>query len=61
MSNMSYCRFQNTLRDFWDCADALDELEGDLSTLSNAEAEAARELLSVCAHLVDRYGDGSDD
>ncbi len=38
MSNMSYCRFQNTLRDLKDCLDALCDIDGNLSELSKEEA-----------------------
>ncbi len=47
MSNMSYCRFQNTLRDLQDCLDALCDIEGNLSELSKEEARAADSLILV--------------
>jgi len=40
MSNMSYCRFQNTLRDLQDCHDALEDLRDTYH-----EALAYKELL----------------
>lgn len=54
MSNMSYCRFQNTLRDFRDCANALRELEaGNESPLSDDELAAAKDLLAEAADLLE--------
>ena len=46
MSNMSYCRFQNTLPDLRDCRDALDDEVGP-------EEEAARKkLIKICREIV---------
>lgn len=64
MSNMSYCRFQNTLSDFRECADWLEDAfvgEKD-SPLSMDELQAASELLERAARLLARaaeaHGDG---
>ena len=43
MSNLSYCRFQNTVSDLSDCADALEEIDGNLAELSRDEARARDE------------------
>ena len=51
MSNMSYCRFQNTLRDLRDCAEALDEIGYNLAELSRDEAEAADALIQICQEI----------
>lgn len=48
MSNMSYCRFQNTLEDLRDCYDNLDD-----SDLSEEETKARKRLIKVCRSLVD--------
>jgi len=46
MSNMSYCRFENTSRDFSDCVDALEQIEfGNEEPLSRREHAAAIDLL----------------
>ena len=50
MSNMSYCRFHNTLSDLQDCLEALH----DQDPLSADEARAAKRLISV-AHQIARY------
>lgn len=44
MSNMSYCRFENTLGDLRDCYHALREGE----RLSLTEFKAAQELFRLC-------------
>ena len=51
MSNMSYCRFRNTLQSLTDCRDALDEIGGNLAELSKDEAKAADALIRVCQHI----------
>lgn len=49
MSNMSYCRFQNTLADLEDCQDNF------TSTESTDEAQAAIDLYRLCAAIVNDY------
>lgn len=56
MSNMSYCRFQNTLQDLRDCAETLKNIDYNLAELSKDEAKAAAALIAVCQEL----GDGFD-
>ncbi len=56
MSNMAYCRFQNTLADLRDCEDALDEM-WDLSELSEEERKAAKRLIQVCRRIADNCED----
>ena len=55
MSNMSYCRFQNTLRDLKDCLDALCDIDGNLSELSTEEARAADSLILVCEEIAGNF------
>ena len=59
MSNMSYCRFQNTHNDFADCKNALqgiiEGVDGDGETpkpLSRGELEAAQLLIADAVELV---------
>lgn len=65
MSNMSYCRFQNTLNDLRDCQDALEELAtGDVEPLSPEELSAAKRLVTTCAdilRLINDYDGDADD
>jgi hypothetical protein len=56
MSNMSYCRFHNTLADLLDCEDALSEML-DLSELSVAEQKSAKRLIQVCRRIADNCED----
>ena len=37
MSNMSYCRFQNTNGDLRDCINAIDDIVGDIDTYGDSE------------------------
>ena len=43
MSNMSYCRFQNTVNDLDDCADNM----SDRADLSDEEARARKRLIKI--------------
>ena len=54
MSNMSYCRFENTARDLDDCQTALEELlNGSASEpLSASELAAAKRLAGICIDIV---------
>lgn len=54
MSNMSYCRFQNTLKDLKEAYDYLDVADKDLST---EELRARRELISVCKDISEEWGE----
>jgi len=49
MSNMSYCRFQNTASDLADCL-----YDGDPMSSAD-EMEAAKHLLSLCRQFVERF------
>lgn len=57
MSNMSYCRFHNTLLDLQDCSRALAHGEGDDDELSLEEKVAKKRLLKLCAKLAREYED----
>jgi hypothetical protein len=53
MSNMSYCRFQNTALDLADCKDALEEItDGIAAPLSLDEVRAAKRLASLAFDIV---------
>jgi len=53
MSNMSYCRFENTLVDFRDCASAFEEIvdRGD-DPLAGDELRSAVQLIGDAADLL---------
>jgi len=48
MSNMSYCRFQNTSMDLQDCLDNIDDDE-----LSLDEERARKRLIVLCKRIAD--------
>ena len=50
MANMSYCRFENTLRDLRDCVWALED--GELEN-GGSEMSAAIEMLEACKEYVE--------
>ena len=59
MSNMSYCRFENTARDLQDCLDAIEN--GEINDLSSQyEVDALEELLEICKNIV-TYKDEIED
>lgn len=60
MSNMGYCRFQNTLSDLSDCLEGVREaLSGE--ELSNEETRAAVRLVMLCGKIVNEVADCGDD
>lgn len=56
MSNMSYCRFENTLRDLEDCAEAIAEQE----KLSESERKAKNRLIELCIDIANDYSPDND-
>lgn len=61
MSNMSYCRFENTASDLDDCADALEELlNTGIGRLSRSELAAAKRLAVMCTNVVQLFVDYGD-
>lgn len=58
MSNMSYCRFENTLRDLVDCHGALEELlTGESKPLSDSELRCAIALVEQCKETLSLIAD----
>lgn len=55
MSNMSYCRFQNTLSDLRDVAAHIQD------KLSEDENQARRDLIHTCADILEEIGYSPDD
>ena len=54
MSNMSYCRFQNTLADLRDCYSAMSEyLNVDNMDLSEDEMRAMKLLIRLCKQIAE--------
>ena len=58
MSNMSYCRFQNTARDLHDCETSFEEmLNGTDEPLSAEELGAAKRLVASCLNIIQLMSD----
>jgi len=53
MSNMSYCKFRNTLDDLRDCLDYI----GDPVTCDDEEERARKRLIKLCKDIADEYAD----
>lgn len=47
MSNMSYCRFQNTLEDLRDCEEHINDID-----ISEEELQARNRLVEMCEDIV---------
>lgn len=57
MSNMSYCRFQNTAEDFADCVNNLRSLDpADRSSNTSDERDARRRIIELAADLMAELG-----
>lgn len=52
MGNMSYCRFENTNNDLYDCEGYIDDLN-----LSKSENEARISLINTCLRIAERFND----
>lgn len=50
MSNMSYCRFENTVPDFVDCTEHIED------ALTEREDRYRRTLINACADVFDMLG-----
>jgi hypothetical protein len=62
MSNMSYCRFENTLDDLWDCKRALDDgafIDKEMD--KDHERPSMIKLIKLCKRIADDYGEAADD
>ena len=53
MSNMSYCRFENTFHDLRDCYEAL--RDRDVDGPSEHERNAMRGLLELCKKIAEEF------
>ncbi len=55
MSNMGYCRFQNTVNDLEDCYQHF----GD-EDISQEESIARDRMMEICKDIVNEYGENED-
>ena len=49
MANMSYCRFENTYKDLYDCYNNINE------QLSDREHGYRQRLVAMCQSIIDEY------
>lgn len=56
MSNMSYCRFENTLSDLMDCYEAMQQDGVDSLKESREELNAAKEMIETMTAFIGDYG-----
>jgi len=56
MANMSYCRFENTLRDLRDCYRNMDS-----DDLSKSEFNARKQMIELCWDIYQEYCNNIDD
>jgi hypothetical protein len=52
MSNMSYCRFQNTLLVLYDCQEHIHE-----DDLSESEQRAKKRMIQACKEIADEFSE----
>ena len=57
MINMSYCRFENTLRDLVDCVNALEAVVYEEESISESEWEYAKMMKKWCERFVETIDD----
>jgi len=55
MGNMSYCRYENTLKDLEDCEEHFDE-----KVNSDSEHEARKELIQLCMNIASSFENEED-
>ena len=53
MSNMSYCRFENTSKDLQDCIEAIQNHYEECTDLSRYELRALSDLLEQAEEIID--------
>ena len=58
MANMSYCRFENTKSDLYDCVNALEE--DGLNDLSEMEKRSAENMYWLCQQYIDAYEEAKE-
>jgi len=56
MTNMSYCRFENTVHDMWDCQDHLWDKE-----LSEDEERYRKHFIKACREVAAEFPEEDDD
>ena len=57
MSNMSYCRFENTTNDLGDCIEAIRDWEDECKDLSDYELSSLKDLLIQAREVIELEDD----
>ena len=57
MSNMGYCRYQNTFKDLQDCYECDDKDMSEIDHLSEDETKAREKLVSLCIDIAQDFGE----
>lgn len=58
---MSYCRFKNTSNDFFDCINALNEINnGEAGALSTMEYQSAVRMYRMCEEYMEAFEEMKD-
>ena len=57
MSNMSYCRFRNTLYDLQDCTNAIESGELTDEGIDSSELSALMEMRDLCDYFVENLSE----
>jgi hypothetical protein len=55
MANMSYCKFENTYRDLYDCYNSIND------QLSDSEHKFRKRLVEMCQNIVDEFDESCQD
>ena len=53
MTNMAYCRFENTVADMRDCIKAMDDF--DETEASEYEIRAYKKFIELCHYVAENY------
>lgn len=61
MTNMSYCRFENTYHDLKDCVDAMMEAESiDDLDMNKIDTDYFHDMVRMCERYINIYHDLND-
>lgn len=60
MSNLAYCRFENTSADLEECLQALYDNEHKREDFSDGEKRALKRLIACCKDIIDNFENEAD-
>ena len=66
MANMSYCRFENTVKDIKECIEAFDEGNWDLDAMIESasswqERKAMKKFIELCKDVAEAFSEDEDE